>query len=143
MNKVILVGNLTRDPELITTNNGVSVCRFSVACQRRFTNQNGEREADFINIVVWRAQADNCYKYLKKGSKCGVVGSIQTRSYDAQDGSKRTATDVVVDEIEFASSKGPSNNDEMTAEEPAGSKSTGKSDVVNTFEPIDDDNLPF
>jgi len=143
MNKVILVGNLTRDPELITTNNGVSVCRFSVACQRRFTNQNGEREADFINCVAWRTTADFCYKYFKKGNKVALVGSLQTRSYDAQDGSKRTATDVVVDEIEFASSKGPSNNDEMTAEEPAGSKSTGKSDVVNTFEPIDDDNLPF
>ena len=143
MNKVILVGNLTRDPELITTNNGVSVCRFSVACQRRFTNQNGEREADFINCVAWRSTADFCYKYFKKGNKVALVGSLQTRSYDAQDGSKRTATDVVVDEIEFASSKGPSNNDEMTAEEPAGSKSTGKSDVVNKFEPIDDDNLPF
>ena len=143
MNKVILVGNLTRDPELITTNNGVSVCRFSVACQRRFTNQNGEREADFINCVAWRSTADFCYKYFKKGNKVALVGSLQTRTYDAQDGSKRTATDVVVDEIEFASSKGPSNNEEFTAEEPAGSKSTGKSDVVNTFEPIDDDNLPF
>ena len=143
MNKVILVGNLTRDPELITTNNGVSVCRFSVACQRRFTNQNGEREADFINCVAWRQNAEFCYKYFKKGNKVALVGSLQTRSYDAQDGTKRTATDVVVDEIEFASSKGPSNNDEMTNEEPAGSKSTGKADVVNTFEPIDDDNLPF
>ena len=143
MNKVILVGNLTRDPELITTNNGVSVCRFSVACQRRFTNQNGEREADFINCVAWRQNAEFCYKYFKKGNKVALVGSLQTRSYDAQDGSKRTATDVVVDEIEFASSKGPSNNDEAMAEEPAGSKSTGKSDVVGTFEPIDDDNLPF
>ncbi len=143
MNKVILVGNLTRDPELITTNNGVSVCRFSVACQRRFTNQNGEREADFINCVAWRQNADFCYKYFKKGNKVALVGSLQTRSYDAQDGTKRTATDVVVDEIEFASSKGPSNNEEATAEVPVGSKSTGKSDVVNTFEPIDDDNLPF
>ena len=143
MNKALLVGNLTRDPELITTNNGVSVCRFSVACQRRFTNQNGEREADFINCVAWRSTADFCYKYFKKGNKVALVGSLQTRSYDAQDGSKRTATDVVVDEIEFASSKGPSNNDEFATEEPAGSKSTGKSDVVNTFEPIDDDNLPF
>ncbi len=143
MNKVILVGNLTRDPELITTNNGVSVCRFSVACQRRFTNQNGEREADFINCVAWRSTADFCYKYFKKGNKVALVGSLQTRSYDAQDGSKRTATDVVVDEIEFASSKGPSNNDEFVASESAGSKSTGKSDVVNKFEPIDDDNLPF
>ena len=91
MNKVILVGNLTRDPELITTNNGISVCKFGLAVQRRFTNQNGEREADFINIVAWRQNADFCYKYFKKGNKVALVGSLQTRSYDAQDGTKRTA----------------------------------------------------
>jgi single-strand DNA-binding protein len=143
MNKVILVGNLTRDPELITTTNGVSLCRFSLAVQRRFAGQDGEREADFINIVVWRGQADNCYKYLKKGSKCGVVGSLQTRSYDAQDGTKRYSTDVVADEVEFLSTKGSSNSEESFEPAETGSKSSGKSDVVNKFEPIDDDNLPF
>ena len=143
MNKVILVGNLTRDPELITTNNGISLCRFSLAVQRRFASQDGEREADFINIVVWRAQADNCYKYLKKGSKCGVVGSLQTRSYDATDGTKRYSTEVVAEEVEFLSTKGSASGDELVQDEPAGSKSSGKNDVVNKFEPIDDDNLPF
>lgn len=143
MNKVILVGNLTRDPELITTTNGVSLCRFSLAVQRRFAGADGEREADFINIVVWRAQADNCYKYLKKGSKCGVVGSLQTRSYDAQDGTKRYSTDVVADEVEFLSTKGTSNSEEISEPAEAGSKSSGKNDTVNKFEPIDDDNLPF
>ena len=142
MNKVILVGNLTRDPELITTNSGISLCRFSLAVQRRFANENGEREADFINVVVWRGQADNCYKYLKKGSKAGVVGSIQTRSYDGTDGTKKYSTEVVAEEVEFLSSKGPSSSDEFEAPE-TGSKSSGKSDVVNKFEPIDDDNLPF
>ena len=67
MNKVILIGNLSRDPEITTTNSGVSVCRFALAVQRRFQNAEGEREADFINIVVWRAQAENCHKFLKKG----------------------------------------------------------------------------
>lgn len=143
MNKVILVGNLTRDPELITTTNDVSLCRFSLAVQRRFAGPDGEREADFVNIVVWRAQADNCYKYLKKGSKCGVVGSLQTRSYDAQDGTKRYSTDVVADEVEFLSTKGSSNSEEMSEPAEAGSKSSGKNDIVNKFEPIDDDNLPF
>ena len=143
MNKVILVGNLTRDPELITTTNGVSLCRFSLAVQRRFAGPDGEREADFINIVVWRGQADNCYKYLKKGSKCGIVGSLQTRSYDAQDGSKRYSTDVVAEEVEFLSTKGSSNSEESFEPAETGSKSSGKSDVVNKFEPIDDDNLPF
>ena len=143
MNKVILVGNLTRDPELITTNNGISLCRFSLAVQRRFTSGDGEREADFINIVVWRGQADNCYKYLKKGSKAGVVGSLQTRSYDGTDGTKRYSTEVVAEEVEFLSSKGASNAEEYSEAPAAGSKTTGKSDVVNKFEPIDDDNLPF
>ena len=143
MNKVILVGNLTRDPELITTTNGVSLCRFSLAVQRRFAGPDGEREADFVNIVVWRAQADNCYKYLKKGSKCGVVGSLQTRSYDAQDGTKRYSTDVVAEEVEFLSTKGSSNAEEISEPAETGSKSSGKNDVVNKFEPIDDDNLPF
>ena len=142
MNKVILVGNLTRDPELITTNSGISLCRFSLAVQRRFANESGEREADFINVVVWRGQADNCYKYLKKGSKAGVVGSIQTRSYDGTDGTKKYSTEVVAEEVEFLSSKGASNSDEFDVPE-TGSKSSGKSDVVNKFEPIDDDNLPF
>lgn len=141
MNKVILVGNLTKDPELVTTNNGISLCRFTLAVQRRFTSGDGEREADFINIVVWRAQADNCYKYLKKGSKAGVVGTLQTRAYDGNDGTRKYATEVVAEEVEFLASKGSSNAEE--AENAAGSKSTGKSDVVNKFEPIDDDNLPF
>ena len=77
MNKVMLIGNLTRDPELSTTNSGVSVCRFSIAVQRSFRNNEGEREADFFNIVVWRGLADNCHKFLKKGSKCCVIGRIQ------------------------------------------------------------------
>ncbi len=145
MNKVILVGNLTRDPELVTTNNGISLCRFTLAVQRRFTTSDGEREADFINIVVWRGQAENCHKYLKKGSKAGVVGSIQTRSYDAGDGTKKYATEVVADEVEFLSTKGSNaeNVPETPAPEAAGSKSSGKSDVISKFEPIDDDNLPF
>lgn len=143
MNKVILVGNLTRDPELVTTNNGISLCRFSLAVQRKFTSSDGEREADFINIVVWRGQADNCYKYLKKGSKAGVVGSIQTRSYDGNDGTKKYATEVVAEEVEFLSTKSSNSDAEAPASEPAGSKSSGKADIVNKFEPIDDDNLPF
>lgn len=143
MNKVILVGNLTKDPELVTTNNGVSLCRFTLAVGRRFASSDGEREADFINIVVWRGQADNCYKYLKKGSKAGVVGSIQTRAYDGSDGTRRYATEVVADEVEFLTSKGGAPAEDIVPSEASGSKSSGKSDTVTKFEPIDDDNLPF
>ena len=105
MNKVILIGNLSRDPEITTTNGGVSVCRFALAVQRRFQNAEGEREADFINIVVWRAQAENCHKFLKKGSKCAVVGRIQTSNYEAADGTKRYVTEVVADEVNFCGDK--------------------------------------
>lgn len=143
MNRVILVGNLTKDPELVTTNNGVSLCRFTLAVQRRFSSSDGEREADFINIVVWRGPAENCYKYLKKGNKAGVVGSLQIRSYDGSDGTRRTAAEVVADEVEFLTNRGTSSADEPAASTEGGSKSTGKNDVVSNFDPIDDDNLPF
>lgn len=144
MNRVILVGNLTKDPELVTTNNGVSLCRFTLAVGRRFSSNDGEREADFINIVVWRGQAENCYKYLKKGNKAGVVGSLQIRSYDGSDGTRRTAAEVVADEVEFLTNRGSSLEGDVAAPvQEGGSKSSGKSDVVTKFEPIDDDNLPF
>ena len=105
MNKVILVGNLTRDPEYRTTPSGASVCNFSIAVQRRFANQQGVREADFINCVAWRQQADFVHRFFTKGRRIGVVGSLQTRTYDAQDGSKRYVTEVVCDECEFVDSK--------------------------------------
>lgn len=144
MNKVILIGNLTRDPELTTTNNGVSLCRFGLAVQRRFSSNDGEREVDFFNIVVWRGPAENCYKYLKKGSKVGISGSIQTRSYEGNDGTKRYATDIVAEEVEFLTSKSASSDgDSFAPEVPAGSKTNGKSEVVSTFTPIDDNDLPF
>lgn len=144
MNRVILIGNLTRDPELQTTNSGVSVCRFSLAVSRRFANAEGEREADFINITVWRNQGENCHKYLKKGSKCAVIGRIQTSSYDAPDGSKRYTTDVVADEVEFISTR---SNSEDGAEERSfgGAPMADKPRAKQTaeLEEIDDDSLPF
>jgi single-strand DNA-binding protein len=133
MNKVILIGNLTKDPELSQTNSGISFCRFSLAVPRRFTNAAGEREADFINIVVWRGQAENCHKYLKKGSKAGVVGTIQTSNYEAQDGTRRYVTDVVADEVEFLSTRNSQSD---------GAEKVGE-EKVTELEPIDDDNLPF
>lgn len=146
MNKVFLVGNLTRDPELTTTPNGFSVCRFSIAVQRRFANSEGEREADFINCVAWRGLADNVAKYVKKGKKVCVVGSIQSRSYEAQDGSKRYITEVVAEDVEFISPRGDDNNSDG---EPATKSkfdveddNSGKSKIAK-FEPIDDDDLPF
>ena len=136
MNKVILIGNLTRDPELTTTTSGISVCRFSLAISRKFTNSEGERETDFINVVVWRNLADNCHKFLRKGSKAAIVGNIQTRSYDAQDGSKRYVTEVVAEEVEFVGAKlSAGEGDAMDEKQP-------KEDTTK-LQPIDDDQLPF
>ena len=132
MNKCILIGNLTKDPELTTTTNGVAVCRFTIAVSRRYSNADGERETDFLNIVVWRSLGENCHKFLKKGSKVGVVGNIQNRSYDATDGTKRYITEIVAEEVEFLSTK---SSDEVATKAP--------SEDVAKLQPIDDDGLPF
>jgi len=129
MNKAILVGNLTKDPELTTTQSGINVTRFTVACQRKYANENGERDCDFINCVAWRTNAEFIHKYFKKGNKIGIVGTIQTRSYDAEDGTKRYVTEVVVEESEFVQSK---RDDGSQAE-------NSKPELT----PVDDDNLPF
>lgn len=105
MNKVILIGNLTREPEFACTANGVSVVRFTVAVARRFENDKGEREADFINCVAWRGLAENVHKYVHKGDKVAICGALQTRTYEAQDGSKRYVTEVIADEVEFVGGK--------------------------------------
>lgn len=110
MNKVFLIGRLTRDPELRYTGSNTAVASFTVAVNRTFTNQNGEREADFINVVVWRKQAENVKNYLSQGSQVAIDGRIQTRSYDDKDGNKRYVTEVVADNVEFLGSKNSSNN---------------------------------
>lgn len=136
MNKVILIGNTTKDIEINTTSNGIAVARFTVAVQRKFANADGEKETDFINCVVWRTLAENCAKYLKKGSKCAVVGELQTRSYEAEDGTKRYVTEVVASEVEFLSTKKAEDNAEPV---------TGTITVAPepTQMIVDDDDLPF
>ena len=128
MNKCFLIGNLTRDPEVTITNSGLTLCRFSIAVTRRFANAEGEKETDFFNIVAWRSLGELCSKYLHKGSKVAVVGSINNRSYDAQDGTKRTVTEISADEVEFLTTKGSSEE---------------KTEVVADLQPIEDDSLPF
>ncbi|MBR4694166.1 MAG: single-stranded DNA-binding protein [Bacilli bacterium] len=104
MNRVVLVGRLTRDPEMRTTASGISQTRFTLAVNRRGTNEDGSRSADFINCVAWRGTGEAIAKYLKKGRELAVEGRIQTGSYDAQDGTKRYTTDVVVDNFTFIGS---------------------------------------
>ncbi len=101
INRVVLVGRLTKDPELRYTPNGIASCRFTVAVNRTFKGQNGEQEADFISCVAWRKQAENLANFMKKGNLIGVEGRIQTGSYEGQDGKRVFTTDVVADSIQF------------------------------------------
>ena len=133
MNKVILIGNLTRDPELSETPNGVAVCRFSIAVSRDYSNSEGTRETDFFNVTVWRGRAEVCGKYLRRGNKVAVVGSLQNRSYEDKDGIKRNVTDIVASEVEFLTPKGASGDD--------GEMPVKRERPV--LEAIDDNQLPF
>lgn len=139
MNKAFLIGNLTRDPDLRTTpSTGTSICNFTIAVARKFKNpQTGERETDFIPVVVWRQQADNCGKYLRKGSQVAVSGSIQTRTYEANDGSRRHVTEIVADEIKFLTPKQERQREpgEMTADDRYESSQSIMHEI--------DDDLPF
>ena len=101
MNRVILVGRLTKDPDLRYTPSGVPVATFTLAVNRTFSNQQGEREADFINCVVWRKPAENVANFLKKGSLAGVDGRIQTRNYEGQDGKRVYVTEIVAESVQF------------------------------------------
>ena len=157
MNKVFLIGRLTRDPELRYTGNNTAVATFSIAVNRNFANAQGEREADFFNIVVWRKQAENVKNYLTQGSQVAIDGRIQTRSYDDNNGQKRYVTEVVADNVEFLGSKNSSNNssngsnnEEPTpydfgdTKEPKGTDvdSNPFADFGSSIE-ISDDELPF
>lgn len=139
MNKVILIGNLAADPESRTTQSGVAQCRLRLAVQRRFANQQtGQREADFFDVVCWRQTAEFAGRYLSKGRKIAVEGSLQTRSYDAQDGSKRYVTEVVADNVEFCDSK--QGNAQNGAQAP---QMAPVAPANNNFTEVDDDELPF
>ena len=161
INKVFLIGRLTRDPELRTTNSGVPVVSFTVAVNRTFTSNSGEREAEFINCIAFNKQAENLNRYIRKGGLVGVEGRIQTRSYTGQDGSRRYVTEVVADNVEFLGSKNSSSNsnnmsvpasnnagptpyDFGSAPEPKGTDvdSNPFADFGNSIE-ISDDELPF
>lgn len=132
LNQVILIGRLTKDPELkYTQGSGTPVATFTLAVDRPYTNQQGQREADFIPIQVWRKAAENCAKYLAKGSLVAITGRIQTRSWDGNDGKKHYATEVVADTVRFLNSKKQSSNNESDT------------DILEGFVPVDEEDLPF
>lgn len=141
LNKAILIGRFTRDPELRSTPQGVSTCSFSLAVDRNFVRQGEERKADFINCVAWRTTAEFISKYFHKGNLVAVEGSIQTRSWDDQDGKKRYATEVIVNQAYFVESKKDAQQSVGTGE------SFGSGDYGSLPDPISpmgtDDDLPF
>ncbi len=138
LNRTILVGRLTRDPELRRTANDIAVATFTLAVNRPFSNQSGEREADFIPCVVWRRQAENVSQFLSKGSLVGVDGRIQTRSYDDAEGNRKYITEVVCDSVQFLEPRSASNPS-------TGSERTSKPERDEDPMPdnITDDDLPF
>lgn len=120
MNKVILVGRLTKDPEIKTTSSDKKYCNFSIAVDRPFKDSNGNRQADFINCVAWNQTAVFIQKYFKKGSRIGVVGSIQTRTFEDNEGTKHFVTEVMVSEAEFVESVNGKKDEPDTPAEPVG-----------------------
>ena len=151
MNKVILIGRITKDPELRKTPTDVSVVQFTIAVNRAFQQQNGERQADFINCIAWRNQAENLAKYIKKGGQIAVEGSIQTRSYDDQNGVRRFVTEVVCSQITFLESRRQDSGygDLSQLEVPPVRENTNRysqespfDDIKTSFD-ISSDDLPF
>ena len=142
MNRVVLVGRLTRDPELRTTASGVSQARFTLAVNRRVANEEGQHEADFINCVAWRGLADTIYKYFKKGKEIALEGRIQTSSYEDKHGDTRWQTDVVVDNITFIGSKDQERDSKADIKENKEVKEDPFEDLGDLVE-LDDSELPF
>ena len=142
MNKVVLIGNLTRDPELSETNSGTPVCRFGLAVNRRRSNAGEEPQVDFFNVTAWRGLADTIARFTKKGHKVAVVGSIQMRTYEGNDGVKRTAVDVIAQDIEFLTAKNSSSSDDGFYDAPqTQSAPAKKKPTLQSFD--DDGDIPF
>ena len=146
LNKVVLIGRLTRDPETRSTTNSISVTTFTLAVDRSFTNQQKEREADFLPIVTWRALAETCAKYLNKGRLVAVSGRIQTRNYEDNNGQRRYVTEIVADEVQFlernpnSNPSGGSGGNTPYSQYPQSDKP--ESSGFDQFEEVDDE-LPF
>lgn len=129
INKIVIIGRLTRDPELRTTQSGTAVANFTVACERDYAGKDGNKETDFIPVIVWKGQAETCDKYLSKGRLVGVEGRLQIRSYEDKKGVKRTIAEIVAGSVQFLSSKNDGNGNAYAVEE------------LDEMEPLDD--IPF
>ena len=142
MNKVFLIGNLTRDPELTETAGGVKICRFSIAVNRNYSGADGERKTDFFNVVAWRGLGETVARFAKKGNKVAVSGSIELRNYEDSQGVRRTGVDIVAQDVEFLTPRGQSDDGfdgfpAQTSAAPAGTKKP----ALQAFD--DDGDIPF
>ncbi len=134
MNRVFLIGNLTKDPEVSVVSNDLTNCKFSIAVSRRY----GAKETDYFSVVCWRGMAENCGRYLRKGSKVGVCGSIQNKNYETSDGVKRYSFEIVADEVQFLSTRSDMDQNELPSE------TTQKTAKISDLKPIEgDEELPF
>lgn len=136
MNKIMLIGNLTRDPELRSTSSGVTVCSFTIAVNRRFAQQGGEKQTDFFRINAWRQLGETCARYLAKGRKVAIVGELQARTYQGTDGTTRMSLDVSADEVEFLSPRGSEDGAQAPRQD------AGPQDLAG-FTDIQSDDIPF
>ncbi len=150
MNKILLIGRLTKDPELRYTQSGTAVASFTLAVNRSFTNQNGEREADFINCVAWQKAAEFVSQYFKKGQQMALEGRLQVRSYDDNNGQRRWVTEVVTEKVEFVGSKGGGNSGSNSAGSGSGGGNTGSGGADSPSQlgwgeeiVFDDNDIPF
>ena len=144
MNKVFLIGNLTRDPELTETSGGVSVCHFGIAVNRSYASSDGERQTDFFNVTAWRGLADNVARFTKKGTKVAVSGSIQMRTYDDNQGIRRTAVDIIAQDVEFLTPKSATSSGDDFYDAPAAPAATPKKKPAPALQAFDDDgDIPF
>ena len=142
MNKVFLIGNLTRDPELTETAGGVKICRFAIAVNRNYSGSDGERKTDFFNVVAWRNLGENVARFAKKGNKVAVSGSVELRNYEDSQGVRRTAVDIVAQDVEFLTPRGQASADDGYDDAaPASSAQGGKKPALQMFD--DDGDIPF
>lgn len=142
MNKVFLIGNLTRDPELTETSGGVSICRFAIAVNRNYSGSDGERKTDFFNVTAWRGLGETVSRYAKKGNKVAVSGTIELRNYEDSTGAKRTAVDIIAQDVEFLTPRNSDGFDGGDAPAPAqrGNRGSNKP-ALQSFD--DDGDIPF
>ena len=139
MNKLTIIGNLTRDPELRTTSTGLNVCSFTVAVNRRRSANSNQPEADFFRVSAWRQLGENCQRYLAKGRKVAVVGSVSVSTYTGNDGTTRASLEVTADDVEFLSSR----NEDAGYAPAAPSQPAPAAPAMNGFEEVDDEDRPF